>query len=991
MMRLKFILSLTILVTATFINAQQPSYVQFTINEGLPSNTVYYAIQDQDGYIWFGTDKGISRYNGRNFVTFSFRNGLSENEVFDLFEDRDGRIWFAGFNGIPSYYHHGKFYGKEIMASTADAENGGTGLKILQDKNGTIYYCAREAAYRVDHQLVQQINMNNYKNSTLCYAKDSSVCLLSVSMDSIYLTNLTNNKRMALVREPMDIAPRLNSKAIILDEYLYFSSGNELISLNLEEKKIARALTFEGDELLQVVTQRNAETLWLGTKKGLYIFNVRTQQIERFLFPDVSVSSIFEDLEGNLWITSLNSGVYQVIDETVQLMDAQSGLGFNNCQFISVLDSNEIVIGSKGFKCIFIRDSVITNITLPQYLGEGKIQSVKKDPSGNICISAGISYYRLNKDYKLFEYYDAAMTDVTFLHDRTLYAQGDRILVVTDKNMEPADILNDTYIHSSSPITLKSKKIFLSRDSSIYAIGTFGVRKIVGKSVEKYTDHLLLNSSIVDFVETPDGLQWFGSSLNGIIVVRNNQLLQITTAHGLTSDFITCLEVSPSGDLWAGTQGGISKISYDTTTHKYEIQTFKKSAGLVSDQVNDISFFNDQLWVATDLGICIFQDLEKDKTDLPPSLVIEALHLNGKAVPLKDNYELSYNQTSVKIVFVGILLKSPENVSYRYRIGGPDENWEMTQGGVLEYPSLSIGEHNFEIEAIGSNSKSSKTTKIIFTVSPPFYLRLWFLLLILVLVVVLSYYLINRRIRILRKDHQLAQYLLRLENEKLENENKVVEFNKNLIELEQKALMLHMNPHFIFNSINAINGFYSSGDIEGAKLYVNMFSKLLRSILDFSQKKLIPIEDEVELLHNYLRLNQLRFNNKFVYDIEVDPSINQNMQQIPPMVIQPFVENAIIHGIATLESQGKIKIRLYIEGDFLVGEIIDNGIGLTASANQNKNRLHTSTGIKISKERIQLFVHSKMSDALEIIELKTNGNKTSGTLVRFKLLLENLW
>lgn len=970
---------------------QQPSYVQYTTNEGLPSNTVYYAIQDLDGYIWIGTDRGVSRFDGREFSNYSFKNGLSENEVFDLYQDNCGRIWFAGFNGIPCYYYRGKFYGREITHATVNFSNTGFGLKVLQDRNGVVFYCTREAIYRIDQNQVKEFSQENFFNSTLFYDQDSAVYSLGTSMEYIRVTNLTEPKLYEVERKNSTVAPRLNTKALLVKNQLYFSNGNQLIAINLENESLQVILNFEEFEMLQSVQQRDDSSLWLGTKNGLYIFDLASETISKKLFTGIAVSSVLRDMEDNLWITSLNQGVYQVSNEEVELIDSHAGIDFDNCQFISVVDTNEIVIGSKGFKCAFIKDSVITNITLPQGMGEGKIQSVKKDLQGKICIATGITYYQLFDDYTKIETHMAAVSDVLFMDDKSLYAQGDRILLVTDQSLGAKDILRNSYIHSSSPIDLKAKKIFVTSDSVIYATGTFGVRKITGNTIEKLTDHFLLNSNIVDFVETSDGLQWFASSLNGVVVRLNNSLIQLTTANGLATDFITSLEVSPNGDVWAGTQGGLSKISYSLAGNKFLIESFGKTDGLVSEQINDIAFFKNELWVATDQGTCVFHDLKKEESQLAPKMIIESVFVNSKKTALSDEYEVPHNNLRIKINFTGISFRSLENVSFLYRIGGEENEWVQTSNTSLEYTAMPTGENIFEIKAIGATGEVSEIKQIRFNVAPAFYQTFWFVGICVMLTSIIIYFLINRRIRKLNKEHSLAQYLLKLENEKLESENKVVEFNKNLAELEQKALMLHMNPHFIFNSINAINGFYASGDIDNAKVYVSKFSNLLRSILDSSQRKLILMREEIELLENYLQLNQLRFNYKFNYTIQLDPALNVNLQYIPPMMIQPFVENAIIHGIASLESKGQINIVIHTDDTYLTCEITDNGIGIKASEEKNKNRLHNSTGIKISADRIKLYAGTESDANLQIVENKTSTGAVCGTTVTFRIKKENLW
>jgi LytS/YehU family sensor histidine kinase len=225
----------------------------------------------------------------------------------------------------------------------------------------------------------------------------------------------------------------------------------------------------------------------------------------------------------------------------------------------------------------------------------------------------------------------------------------------------------------------------------------------------------------------------------------------------------------------------------------------------------------------------------------------------------------------------------------------------------------------------------------------------------------------------------------RIEKEKLEME-------KNIIELEQEASRLQMNPHFIFNALNSIQGFISTNDAFQAKRYLAKFARLMRLILENAREKFIPLRNEIEMLENYLDLERLSKNDKFEYKITVDSAIDPEMIEIPPMMIQPFVENAIIHGIKNKENQGNITIDFTIQGSTLICEVTDNGIGRKKAAEikAKTNTNHKSTGMLVTQKRLeQLQDLAGMPAGFEITDLKDQQNNPAGTRVIISIPVDN--
>jgi LytS/YehU family sensor histidine kinase len=233
---------------------------------------------------------------------------------------------------------------------------------------------------------------------------------------------------------------------------------------------------------------------------------------------------------------------------------------------------------------------------------------------------------------------------------------------------------------------------------------------------------------------------------------------------------------------------------------------------------------------------------------------------------------------------------------------------------------------------------------------------------------------------------------LKRKNERLESERTKAELQQRAAELEMQALRAQMNPHFIFNCLNAINGFILTNDSETAADYLTKFSRLIRMVLNNSQKKLISLEQELETLDLYLYMEHLRFTNNFHYQINCDDSIDALSIFIPPMLFQPFAENAIWHGLLHKEGNGELLISLHLEKDIIHCTITDDGVGrkkaaMLKSKSVEKNK---SMGLQITKNRIALLNQDLNSETFfEIQDLEDEYGNATGTKVNLKIKIES--
>ncbi len=987
-----FILLGSIFSSITF--SQQPTYIQFTQNSGLPSNTVYYVIQDKAGYFWFATDKGLARFNGYDFSVYTTNDGLNDNEIFDIYQDSQDRIWFSCLNGNLSYYKDGQFFNNTNSKVLSSIKSSYIGLKVLEDNKKSIQFVTQKNNVTISNKEVVSRNLllEDRAYSTMVKNKDSEVIALSYDKESIYLSNLSTGKKISFSHNNKAVMPLLNTKADMIGDDIYFSSENKVVKkgLNSDSYQVIEAF----DNMVQFIRKKSNTELWIGTQNGLFLLDVKLNRIGKKLFPGSSISSVLVDNENHLWITTLNNGVFLILNQNIELINKHNGLNFENAIYLNEIDSANLFIGSSEFRGAVLSNIGIENIELAKSRGNGVIRAVRKDKHNNVYILTPVSLVKLDKNLKLVSQYKTAIRDIFFDNYDSIYIARNNGVSVIHVNDLDKNIKNlDSFFLSNIRFKHSTNNFFEGDSSRLYCTGNEGLKTLFSNK-ELISDERF-KKNISGVVETKKGIIFVSSGITGIRVLYKNQQFDINKANGLLSNFVTCITLDNDDVLWAGTTNGLSKISYAFNDKKFEfkISNYTTTDGLINNSVNDIVFFKNKLWISSDNGVCTFEKKNLTKTSKAPQLNIISLTFNDSIHSSTSQvYQSDYSKNNLKINFVGISSGALNNLKYSYRMKGLEESWNTTANLQLQYPSLAPGDYVFEIQAINMKGNYSPIKQVAIKITPAFYQTLFFKICFVVIVLVIVALIIAYRIKVWRRNHELRENLLKSENKRLELAKEEIKMQMKLIELEQKALRLHMNPHFVFNAINAINGFYASGDSDLGKKYITKLSQLLRMILDFSSQKFISIQQEVDLLTNYFILNQLRFQNKFEYTIIVDPSLNKDGIAIPPMIIQPFVENALIHGIAPLKELGRIEVRIKRQQPNLLCEIRDNGIGRKKSREINQGRIHTSTGIKVTEERIKSHYDSENNESNLVIEdLFDQANNCIGTLVRFELNLVELY
>jgi len=448
------------------------------------------------------------------------------------------------------------------------------------------------------------------------------------------------------------------------------------------------------------------------------------------------------------------------------------------------------------------------------------------------------------------------------------------------------------------------------------------------------------------------------------VLFKERILRHITTKNGLAGD--NCQKIFLDENYaWIATTRGISKMNRNDFT----IKNITTADGLPSNDTRDIHFQNDNIYAATSRGLAVLKNDFEVYTS-PPILSIKSFQIDNVDTLLQDSYKLPYTSNNIHIEFNGSSFKNTRGLEYQYQLKGLNDTWVTTTFSEANFPSLPPGDYSLFVKAKTPNSDWSEEETISFFIEKPFWQTYWFYALIFLLFFLIGVLFFNAIVKEFKRRNEVQ---------------------KKLMESQLTALRAQMNPHFLFNSLNSIQEFIITNDKRSANYYLSQFSRLVRNILNTSSENEIRLKKEIETLEIYLNLEALRFEENFNYKFEVDNQLDIDNIFIPSMLIQPYVENAIKHGLMHKRGMKKLFIRFLKKENFLICEVEDNGIGIKKSLNIHKRnpKIYKSKGMSLTKERLNLINSSNTGKLkLEVIDLKDSNNESTGTKVIIQVPLK---
>jgi two-component sensor histidine kinase len=455
---------------------------------------------------------------------------------------------------------------------------------------------------------------------------------------------------------------------------------------------------------------------------------------------------------------------------------------------------------------------------------------------------------------------------------------------------------------------------------------------------------------------------WVGTLTQGLFLIENKKIgKKIGIEQGLPSNL--CLDLFAEKDvLWIGTDKGLVKLSLPS----YGIEIYNRQDGLPSEQINGLIALGENVWLATPKGLVKMPKSVPSKNLVPPMIYLEQVSVWEKPLPFNSTYQLNADENNLLINFLGVTYRSRGFFKYKYRMVGLDNSWIYTNSNnsFARYPSLPAGKYEFQVKAVNEDGIESEGTAVVqIEIKRPISQKWWFLLIVAILFALLIFLVVRWRFQLLQKRNEVE---------------------KNLRESQLAALKVQMNPHFIFNALNSIQEFILLNEKKLANQYLGKFADLMRMTLDMSNEERISLQEEIKMLDLYLQLEALRFEN-LAYQLDIDESLKTADVVLPSMLVQPYIENALKHGLLHKQGLRKLNISFQQKYKYLECIVEDNGIGRVKSAEMNRKK-HKSFAISATQKRLDLLNYgNKNSIQSEIIDLYDENRRPKGTKVILRI------
>lgn len=941
------------------IVAQHPISVQLTEKDGLPDIEFYDVIEDDKGFIWFACNKGLYRYDGKEFKNYSHskKRGLS---VFNLLIDEEKRLWCTNVTGQFFYVENDelhlfldipkKFKVREKLYKFSIFDNH---LIVLGNK---YLYCKNlESKKRLliegDFQKEVGFQASTIKNDTLYILKQAS-SNLSLS----YIKKGSNLKLESF--QKADLAkcmPRAGTIYNYNGEIFFqdIKGAKSLFRSVLVKDKFTRQKDLPLKELKRINTITVLDNKqWFLTERGAEVFFQKSSksEINRVFsyFPRKSVTEVIKDQDNNYWFTTLRNGVYVVPNININAYDLQQNIG--NISAIENVGGTHIYFGTtlswlgiydlakRTTKYIKLNTSAkISHILYNEQLND--VYIVSDGPRGSFII-------------------DALTQKVTFdANSNEGFSSLKGLCVLNSGDLFTSSAYKNR-IYSTSKGEVTGKRQLKSRGTRNYHtlydfekediyrtyIDDFVVYdKNFNPKVIRYKNKPIFARSIT---QTVNGLVWVSTFKNGILVVKDHKVIkQYTTSTGLLSNETSYVK-SDGNNVWITSKKGLQLLETKTNTFK----NLTRKDGIESFNINGIEVVNNTIWFSSNLGLFSFDKTKvfRNRKLMPPYFT--SVVIQDSSYTLKPKYIIKSDDKRVSINFNANGFKSAETTQYQYRLQGLNTSWKFLNKGANEvvFNNLKQGNYNFQLRTV-NGKKNSKIKEIKLEVKGVFYQQWWFVTLVFLLVFAVFFIYFNKRLK--DQEEKRCQELEKQQNE----------LEKTMLKLEN--LRSQMNPHFVFNALNSIQDYIINNEKDLAGDYLGKFSDLIRMYLNQSSQKEILLSEEIDTLERYLELEKLRFEDKLVYDIEVKDEVNTNQITIPTMLIQPYIENALKHGLLHKKTTGHliVKFSLNLDKSYLIVRVIDDGIGREKAAEIKfkQFRKHKSFATKANQDRLELLNFNK--------------------------------
>lgn len=919
-------------------HSQEIFHQKITITEGLPSNSVYDIMQDDRGFIWFATDEGVSRFDGRYFKEFKSQNKSGKSGSF-LKKDNFGRIWYENFDGYLNY----------IQNDSVHKINQGNPMGFINYsiyKNQLTY--ATQNGYEIfDLKTLKIIKKQNLPNFSTCFIEivDGKTNFIDSSLKTITLNNSTLSSSSTYLTAPL-VAPIFTTSNTI---YCTDKSNTNKKMYKIENGKAIPLFEFNSSQTIQNLYFLQNK-FWICTNKGLFVLDKNGKKLNnKPYFANFSITSFFIDNENKYWIGTLNDGVLRFSD----FNEIQSDLKEIKPLLLSA-DNSNLYVGSENGSIYSISNDFGSLKELPLKCKNQILYINNSHPKFNFIAADGM--YKTNKKFEVVAHENYALKSMDFVtENEAIVAVSGFIGFVNIGNIvTKSEVGNfqykDNQYHLKDNIRGKSA-VWNPIDNEALFLTNMGLFS--------YKNNRLLEQKLAN---KQTGFRSVKKANNRIYILTDDDKLY-HYSHGKFEFIKTGLEnitffKSIKNNIYLGTKKAVYVLKNNVLQ---KIQAIK-----ITEKIQDLQTDEHYYYVLNKQNSIRFNKNGAKPIHNETPLYLEKFWVNNVDFTTKNKSNLRYYQNDLRLQVAMIDYTKTNSIFYRIN----NDSWKeiLNNGNVLQLSSLSPNQYQIEF----SNRKNGPILqKVNFEIQRPFWEKVWFYILLSFLITLLIIAIYYNRLKQITTKNNLIIDKLKLEN--YLNESRV------------KLIKAQMNPHFFFNALNTIQSYITTNETEEATSYLNKFSRLTRMILEMTDKNWITIEDELRMQTLYLDLQKVRLSD-FDFQIEMN---SKNCQQItiPTMLLQPYIENAIIHGLAHKLGPKRLLLDFNIENNRLKISIKDNGIGIEKATTINKKNTskNTSFATKATLERLEIINRNECEISVETNEMIDANNQSLGTEVKITM------
>ncbi|MBR4155593.1 MAG: histidine kinase [Bacteroidales bacterium] len=906
----------------------------------LPDNYIFHITPPVNNRITICTKSGTSVYDlaTKEFYIPKINNYFPEYEVRQIEHiDDDNSWWLATSNGLVRYQDENQsikhfYYIKDVKKTLPD-----NNLRCMYKMNNSKIFIGTAnglCLLDVENETVERIDLNmltSYKSNKIDVSKiiafNDDEVIVSTYTDGLYIYNHKNKTATHI--------SKFNRRNAISDNNVFdvYKDTNGSIwvatyaGLDRFENNLANFSTvslFQNGYILSInyFLEMNENDFLLGTEAGIKIFNINDESVKDFKTYFNSKEDYFESLYVyNLYLDNENR---------LWIGTRNDGL------YIYDIESDEAVDVAEEYD--------IPNLT------HAIVRGIESDKYGNMWVATNMGLCRINLKDKTHAFYNAEKRNKKSLPYNDLFD----LMLVDDA----------LYVTTGDGLAIYS-----------YETNDF-TRCYLPDSLMK--GDVVKNNALFDIVDGGNGRYYIGSYSSGMLAFNpETKTFKTSKINGNYGIMVYAIIPDENGFLWASTSKGIVKYNLATKA----VTSYDKSDGLQGNEFIPNAFLrsnNGVLFFGGFSGFNYFKpDDIKQENKLPEVVITKLQTSSGKKhryLNHGDTIHLSYMENSFEISFATLNLLRNNMVKYSYMLDNYDNEWIVTNSAhrYADYNKLRPGTYRFKLKAANEvNVWTEKPLELTIVIHPAWYQRFIFKLMLVLLFSSVIFIIVKQRSRIIIQ--------------KIEQKRKINELEMQMAQLKQKTLQLQMNPHVIFNTLNSIQQYIIDHDIDKAVGYLSSFSKLMRRILNNSNERFVPLTDEMEAVRLYLELESMRLGNRFNFEINIDPDLDADNIEVAPLIIQPFVENAIIHGLVPKKENCVLKISLSkIADEKLLCIIEDNGVGRKYSEKiKQKSGSHKSYGMSITRRRLEML--SKISNddfSVDVVDLQNDNGESLGTQVR---------